>query len=122
VQVYVSRNVEREGGEGKGFRERKREAEVLAGGLTTQEVAERRRNFSLFILIALLCRDPILLGLGFVLDFLKESFFFFFQFLLDIALVFCFFKKRKESRNIFCCIVVFIFLWIILKNKISFKK
>jgi hypothetical protein len=79
VQVYVCRNVEREGGEGKGFRERKREAEVLAGGLTTQEVAERRRNFSLFILIALLCRDPILLGLGFVLDFLKESFFFFFS-------------------------------------------
>lgn len=75
MQVYVSRNVEREGGEGKGFRERKREAEVLAGGLTTQEVAERRRNFFLFILIALLCRDPILLGLGFVLDFLKESFF-----------------------------------------------
>ena len=96
MQVYVSRNVEREGGEGKGFRERKREAEVLAGGLTTQEVAERRRNFSLFILIALLCRDPILLGLGFVLDFLKESFFFFFQFLLDIALIFCFFFKKRK--------------------------
>jgi hypothetical protein len=97
VQVYVSRNVEREGGEGKGFRERKREAEVLAGGLTTQEVAERRRNFSLFILIALLCRDPILLGLGFVLDFLKESFFFFFPVLVRYCFGFLFFLKKKRK-------------------------
>jgi hypothetical protein len=89
--------VEREGGEGKGFRERKREAEVLAGGLTTQEVAERRRNFSLFILIALLCRDPILLGLGFVLDFLKESFFFFFfPVLVRYCFDFLFFFKKKK--------------------------
>ena len=44
--MYASRCIKR--GE-RGFRERKIGAEVLAGGPTKQEVAERRRNFSVLL-------------------------------------------------------------------------